>query len=211
MVMMKLFYKPGACSLSPHIVLREAGLDFSIERVDLVTKKTETGADYLSINPKGQVPALVLDDGSLLTEGVAIVQYLADKVPDRHLIAPSGTLSRYHAIEWLNFIATELHKGFSPLFNPNTPDEYKTIVRERLDKQFSYVDSVLAEHDYLLGKKFSVADAYLFTVSRWANALNLQIKERSHLDQYMARVAERPAVKAALAAEDIKAENLYFQ
>lgn len=112
---MKLFYKPGACSLSPHIVLREAGLDFSIERVDLVTKKTETGADYLSINPKGQVPALVLDDGSLLTEGVAIVQYLADKVPDRHLIAPSGTLSRYHAIEWLNFIATELHKGFSPL------------------------------------------------------------------------------------------------
>ncbi|ABG18153.1 glutathione transferase GstA [Yersinia pestis] len=201
---MKLFYKPGACSLSPHIVLREAGLDFSIERVDLVTKKTETGADYLSINPKGQVPALVLDDGSLLTEGVAIVQYLADKVPDRHLIAPSGTLSRYHAIEWLNFIATELHKGFSPLFNPNTPDEYKTIVRERLDKQFSYVDSVLAEHDYLLGKKFSVADAYLFTVSRWANALNLQIKERSHLDQYMARVAERPAVKAALAAEDIK-------
>ncbi len=201
---MKLFYKPGACSLSPHIVLREAGLDFSIERVDLVTKKTETGADYLSINPKGQVPALVLDDGSLLTEGVAIVQYLADKVPDRHLIAPSGTLSRYHAIEWLNFIATELHKGFSPLFNPNTPDEYKTIVSERLDKQFSYVDSVLAEHDYLLGKKFSVADAYLFTVSRWANALNLQIKERSHLDQYMARVAERPAVKAALAAEDIK-------
>lgn len=201
---MKLFYKPGACSLSPHIVLREAGLDFSIERVDLVTKKTETGADYLSITPKGQVPALVLDDGSLLTEGVAIVQYLADKVPDRHLIAPSGTLSRYHAIEWLNFIATELHKGFSPLFNPNTPDEYKTIVRERLDKQFSYVDSVLAEHDYLLGKKFSVADAYLFTVSRWANALNLQIKERSHLDQYMARVAERPAVKAALAAEDIK-------
>ncbi|AIN15091.1 glutathione transferase GstA [Yersinia pseudotuberculosis] len=201
---MKMFYKPGACSLSSHIVLREAGLDFSIERVDLVTKKTETGADYLSINPKGQVPALVLDDGSLLTEGVAIVQYLADKVPDRHLIAPSGTLSRYHAIEWLNFIATELHKGFSPLFNPNTPDEYKTIVRERLDKQFSYVDSVLAEHDYLLGKKFSVADAYLFTVSRWANALNLQIKERSHLDQYMARVAERPAVKAALAAEDIK-------
>ncbi|AHK21378.1 glutathione transferase GstA [Yersinia similis] len=201
---MKLFYKSGACSLSPHIVLREAGLDFSIERVDLVTKKTETGADYLSINPKGQVPALVLDDGSLLTEGVAIVQYLADKVPDRHLIAPSGTLSRYHAIEWLNFIATELHKGFSPLFNPNTPDEYKTIVRERLDKQFSYVDSVLAKHDYLPGKKFSVADAYLFTVSRWANALNIHITERSHLDQYMARVAERPAVKAALAAEDIK-------
>ncbi|MEQ9720813.1 glutathione transferase GstA [Yersinia alsatica] len=201
---MKLFYKPGACSLSPHIVLREAGLDFSIESVDLTTKKTETGEDYLSINPKGQVPALLLDDGSLLTEGVAIVQYLADKVPDRHLIAPSGTLSRYHAIEWLNFVATELHKGFSPLFNPKTPEEYKAIARERLDKQFSYVDSVLAQHDYLLGKKFSVADAYLFTVTRWANALKLEIKQRSHLDKFMARVAERPAVKAALAAEDAK-------
>ncbi|WP_145541900.1 glutathione transferase GstA [Yersinia alsatica] len=201
---MKLFYKPGACSLSPHIVLREAGLDFSIESVDLASKKTETGEDYLSINPKGQVPALLLDDGSLLTEGVAIVQYLADKVPDRHLIAPSGTLSRYHAIEWLNFVATELHKGFSPLFNSKTPEEYKAIARERLDKQFSYVDSVLAQHDYLLGKKFSVADAYLFTVTRWANALKLEIKQRSHLDKFMARVAERPAVKAALAAEDAK-------
>ncbi|CNH90831.1 glutathionine S-transferase [Yersinia intermedia] len=201
---MKLFYKPGACSLSPHIVLREAGLDFSIESVDLATKITETGEDYLSINPKGQVPALVLDDGSLLTEGVAIVQYLADIVPDRHLIAPLGTLSRYHAIEWLNFVATELHKGFSPLFNPKTPDEYKVIARERLDKQFSYVDSVLAQHDYLLGKKFSVADAYLFTVTRWANALKLDITQRSNLDKYMARVAERPAVKAALAAEDVK-------
>ena len=201
---MKLFYKPGACSLSPHIVLREAGLDFSIESVDLATKITETGEDYLSINPKGQVPALVLDDGSLLTEGVAIVQYLADIVPDRHLIAPSGTLSRYHAIEWLNFVATELHKGFSPLFNPKTPDEYKVIARERLDKPFSYVDSVLAQHDYLLGKKFSVADAYLFTVTRWANALKLDITQRSNLDKYMARVAERPAVKAALAAEDVK-------
>ncbi|CNI00241.1 MULTISPECIES: glutathione transferase GstA [Yersinia] len=201
---MKLFYKPGACSLSPHIVLREAGLDFSIESVDLATKVTETGKDYLSINPKGQVPALLLDDGSLLTEGVAIVQYLADQKPDRHLIAPPGTLSRYHAIEWLNFIATELHKGFSPLFNPKTPDEYKAIARERLDKQFSYVDSVLAQHKYLLGTKFSVADAYLFTVTRWANALKLDIKQRSHLDQYMAHVAERPAVKAALAAEDPK-------
>lgn len=201
---MKLFYKPGACSLSPHIVLREAGLDFSIERVDLATKKTETGADYLSINPKGQVPALVLDDGSLLTEGVAIVQYLADKVPDRQLIAQAGTLPRYHAIEWLNFIATELHKGFSPLFNPNTPDEYRAIARERLDKQFSYVDSVLAQHEYLLGKKFSVADAYLFTVTRWANALKLEITKRENLDKYMARIAERPAVKAALAAEETK-------
>ncbi|CNH56710.1 glutathione transferase GstA [Yersinia pekkanenii] len=201
---MKLFYKPGACSLSPHIVLRETGLDFSIESVDLVTKITETGEDYLSINPKGQVPALLLDDGSLLTEGVAIVQYLADKAPDSNLITPFGTLSRYHAIEWLNFIATELHKGFSPLFNPKTPDEYKVIARERLIKQFNYVDSVLAQHDYLLGKKFSVADAYLFTITRWANALKLEINQRSYLDNYMARISERPAVKAALAAEEAK-------
>ncbi len=127
---MKLFYKAGACSLSPHIVLREAGLDFTAEKVDLALKKTESGADYLTINPKGQVPALLLDDGSLLTEGVAIVQYLADRVPDRGLIPAAGTLSRYHAIEWLNYIATELHKGFSPLFNPKTPEEYKAFTRK---------------------------------------------------------------------------------
>ncbi|NEU19937.1 glutathione transferase GstA, partial [Vibrio parahaemolyticus] len=120
-----MFYKAGACSLSPHIVLREAGLDFTAAKVDLALKKTESGADYLTINPKGQVPALLLDDGSLLTEGVAIVQYLSDRVPDRGLIPAAGTLSRYHAIEWLNYIATELHKGFSPLFNPKTPEEYK--------------------------------------------------------------------------------------
>ncbi len=147
---MKLFYKAGACSLSPHIVLREAGLDFTAEKVDLAQKKTESGADYLAINPKGQVPALLLDDGSLLTEGVAIVQYLADRVPDRNLIPAAGTLSRYHAIEWLNYIATELHKGFSPLFNPKTPEEYKTIARARLEQQFSYLDSVLAKQHFLL-------------------------------------------------------------
>ncbi|MGO2158086.1 MAG: glutathione transferase GstA, partial [Serratia proteamaculans] len=195
---MKLFYKAGACSLSPHIVLREAGLDFTAEKVDLALKKTESGADYLAINPKGQVPALLLDDGSLLTEGVAIVQYLADRVPDRGLIPAAGTLSRYHAIEWLNYIATELHKGFSPLFNPKTPDEYKTIAREKLDKQFDYLDSVLAKQHFLLGNKFSVADAYLFTVMRWAIALQFDIKKRTQLSAYFDRVAARPAVDATL-------------
>ncbi|CAI0965812.1 glutathione transferase GstA [Serratia quinivorans] len=201
---MKLFYKAGACSLSPHIVLREAGLDFTAEKVDLALKKTEGGADYLTINPKGQVPALLLDDGSLLTEGVAIVQYLADRVPDRGLIPAAGTLSRYHAIEWLNFIATELHKGFSPLFNPKTPDEYKTIAREKLDKQFDYLDSVLAKQHFLLGNKFSVADAYLFTVMRWAIALQFDIKKRTQLAAYFDRVAARPAVDATLNAEGLK-------
>ncbi|CAI0742266.1 MAG: glutathione transferase GstA [Serratia proteamaculans] len=201
---MKLFYKAGACSLSPHIVLREAGLDFTAEKVDLALKKTESGADYLAINPKGQVPALLLDDGSLLTEGVAIVQYLADRVPDRGLIPAAGTLSRYHAIEWLNYIATELHKGFSPLFNPKTPDEYKTIAREKLDKQFDYLDSVLAKQHFLLGNKFSVADAYLFTVMRWAIALQFDIKKRTQLSAYFDRVAARPAVDATLNAEGLK-------
>ncbi len=201
---MKLFYKAGACSLSPHIVLREAGLDFTAEKVDLALKKTESGADYLTINPKGQVPALLLDDGSLLTEGVAIVQYLADRVPDRGLIPAAGTLSRYHAIEWLNYIATELHKGFSPLFNPKTPDEYKTIAREKLDKQFDYMDSVLAKQHFLLGNKFSVADAYLFTVMRWAIALQFDIKKRTQLSAYFDRVAARPAVDATLNAEGLK-------
>ena len=201
---MKLFYKAGACSLSPHIVLREAGLDFTAEKVDLALKKTESGADYLAINPKGQVPALLLDDGSLLTEGVAIVQYLADRVPDRGLIPAAGTLSRYHAIEWLNYIATELHKGFSPLFNPKTPEEYKTIAREKLDTQFDYLDSVLAKQHFLLGNKFSVADAYLFTILRWAIALQFDIKKRTQLSAYFDRVAARPAVDATLNAEGLK-------
>ena len=132
---MKLFYSPGACSLSPHIVLREIWLDFNLEKVDLAKKKTELGTDYLTINPKGKVPALLLDDGSLLTEGVAIVQYLADQLPSCNLIPPVGSLLRYHTIEWLSYISTELHKGFTPLFNPKTPDDYKVIVRENLENR----------------------------------------------------------------------------
>lgn len=201
---MKLFYKAGACSLSPHIVLREAGLDFTAEKVDLAQKKTESGADYLAINPKGQVPALVLDDGSLLTEGVAIVQYLADRVPDRNLIPAAGTLSRYHAIEWLNYIATEIHKGFSPLFNPKTPEEYRVIARDKLFSQFSYLNSVLEKQHYLLGQRFSVADAYLFTVLGWAKHMQFDLKAYPHLTAYLERVAARPAVDATLKAEGLK-------
>lgn len=201
---MKLFYKPGACSLSPHIALREAGMDFTMEKVDLATKKTEHGADYLEINPKGQVPALQLEDGSLLTEGVAIVQFIADKVPDRQLLAPSGSMTRYHTLEWLNYIATELHKGFTPLFRPDTPDEFKPIARAALEKKFQYIEDELTEKQWLLGLRFTVADAYLFTVLRWAYAVKLDMNRFTHIADYMERMKARPAVAVALAAEGIE-------
>ncbi len=200
---MKLFYTSGACSLSPHIVLREAGLDFSIEKVDLATKKTEHGEDFLKVNPKGQVPTLLLDDGSVLTEGVAIIQYIADQVPDRNLIAPSGTMARYHTIEWLNYIATELHKGFSPLFNSQTPPEYKTIARQKLEKQFQYVNSVLENQHFVLGSHFSIADAYLFNIMSWAIALQIDLSAYPAITDYLKRISERPAVSAALKAEGL--------
>lgn len=200
---MKLFYKAGACSLSPHIVLRETGRDFTLTAVDLSTKRTENGDDYLSINPKGQVPALQLDDGSLLTEGVAIVQYLADLVPDRQLLAPVGRMARYHAIEWLNYIATELHKNFGPLFSPSSSDEAKTAARQKLENHLHWVDAELAGKQGLVGLRFSVADAYLFTVMRWAYALKLDIDTLVNLKAFMAQMRERPSVQAALAAEGI--------
>lgn len=200
---MKLFYKAGACSLSPHIVLRESGLDFTLVKVDLAAKKTESGDDYFAINPKGQVPALQLDDGSLLTEGVAIVQYLADKVPDRQLLAPAGSMTRYHTLEWLNYIATELHKGFSPLFRPDTPDEYKQTVRAQLEKKLQYVNDELTDKQWLMGLRFSVADAYLFTVLRWGKAVKLNFDGLENIEQYLARMQARPAVAAAIAAEGL--------
>lgn len=201
---MKLFYKPGACSLSPHIIMREAGLDFSIEKVDLATKVTEHGENFLNINPKGQVPALLLDDNTLLTEGVAIVQYLADKVPDRKLMPATGSITRYHAIEWLNYISTELHKGYVPLFKPDTPEEYKHITIQQLKKQFAYVDGVLSERDYIVGNQFTVADAYLFTVLNWAPHVNIDLGAYANISKYLARIAARPAVNDALVAEGLK-------
>ncbi|MBU9829682.1 glutathione transferase GstA [Rahnella sp. FC061912-K] len=201
---MKLYYKSGACSLSPHIILREADLDFSIEKVDLATKKTETGDDFLAVNPKGQIPTLLLNDGTILTEGVAIVQYLADQKPDRQLMPEQGTLARYHALEWLNYIATELHKGFSPLFNPKTPEDFKAVTRDALSKKFAYVNESLKNNHFLLGARFSVADAYLFTVMGWAKALKFDLSALTELNAYLDRVAARPAVDAALTAEGLK-------
>lgn len=201
---MKLFYSPGACSLSPHIVLRETGQDFSLEKVDLGEKKTESGKDYLSINPKGQVPALLLDDGNLLTEGVAIVLYLADKSPNSNLVAPAGNLSRYQTITWLAYITSELHKSFSPLFHPETPEEYKTLLRKKLETQFKYLDEALKKDEYLQGNHFTIADAYLYTILRWAFVMKFDLSKYKHLTAYIDRIAKRPAVQAALAAEGLK-------
>ncbi|CAM6196197.1 glutathione transferase GstA [Citrobacter sedlakii] len=201
---MKLFYKPGACSLASHITLRESGKDFTLEGVDLMKKRLENGDDFFAVNPKGQVPALLLDDGTLLTEGVAIMQYLADSVPDRQLLAPVGSISRYKTLEWLNYIATELHKGFTPLFRPDTPEEYKPAVRALLEKKLQYVDESLKEGQWICGQRFTIADAYLFTVLRWASAVKLNMASLSHIAGYMQRAAERPAIAAALKAEGLK-------
>lgn len=201
---MKLFYKPGACSLASHITLRESGKDFTLEGVDLMKKRLENGDDFFAVNPKGQVPALLLDDGTLLTEGVAIMQYLADSVPDRQLLAPVGSISRYKTLEWLNYIATELHKGFTPLFRPDTPEEYKPAVRALLEKKLQYVDESLKEGQWICGQRFTIADAYLFTILRWASAVKLNMASLNHIAEYMQRAAERPAIAAALKAEGLK-------
>jgi len=198
---MKLYFSPGACSLSPHIVLREAGLKFDLEQVDLKAKKTKSGEDFWKVNPKGYVPTLKLDDGTVITEGPAIVQYIADQKPDSKLTAPAGSKDRIKLQEWLNFISTELHKSFSPLFAPDTPDAYKPIVTDRLMKRFTWVDGELAGKQFLLGDNFSPADAYLFTICQWASFMKLPIDTLANLKAWRERVAARPAVKAALQAE----------
>ena len=201
---MKLFYKPGACSLASHITLRESGKDFTLIGVDLMHKRTENGDDFLKVNPKGQVPTLLLDDNTLLTEGVAIMQYIADSVADRQLLAPVGTINRYRTLEWLNYIATELHKGFTPLFRPDTPEDYKPTARALLDKKLAYIDESLANAQWISGSRFTIADAYLFTVLRWAFAVKLEMAGYKNIAAYMERVAARPAVAAAMAAESLK-------
>ncbi|MDU7200821.1 glutathione S-transferase [Grimontella sp. AG753] len=200
---MKLFYKPGACSLASHIVLREAGKDFELARVDLAKKCLENGDDFLAINPKGQIPALAINADTLLTEGVAIMQYVADSAPKSDLLPPVGFLSRYKTLEWLNFVATELHKGFTPLFRPDTPEAFKPTARALLEKKLEYVDAALADQQWINGENFSIADAYLFTVLRWAVAVKLNFPQAGNIANYMQRVASRPAVAAAMAAEGI--------
>lgn len=203
---MKLYYSPGACSLSPHIVLREAGLDFELERVDLKTKRTATGSDYRDINPKGYVPALRLDNGEVLTEGPAIVQYIGDRVPHRELVPTAGTLARYRLMEWLNFISTELHKSFGALFNPQTPDAWKSFVHGLLGQRLDFVAAQLGDQAYLMGDTFTVPDAYLFTVLNWGQWTGVDVAKWPTLKNYTARIADRPAVHAALVAERLLKE-----
>lgn len=198
---MKLFYSPGACSLSPHIVLRETGLPHELARVDLRAKKTADGGDYWAINPAGSVPTLQLDSGETLTEGPAIVQYLGDLAPQSGIVPAAGTMARYRLIEALNFISTELHKSYSPLFRPNTPDDYKPVARENLVARYGVIEKMLAGKNYLLGDAFTAADAYLFVVTRWSFPLKLDLSQYSNLAAFMARVGERPKVKEAIAAE----------
>ncbi len=200
---MKLFLKPGACSLSPHIVLEELGLPYQTETVDLKTKQTASGQDFLAINPKGYVPALQLDGGELLTEGPAIVQYLADLAPEKKLAPANGSLQRYQLQSWLTFIGTELHKSCSPFFNPAAPQAMKDMACANLERRLAYVAQQLEGRDYLLGGDFSVADAYLFTVLGWFKYLPVDLSAWPLLQAYQARVAARPAVQAALKAEGL--------
>jgi glutathione S-transferase len=199
---MKLYYSPGACSLSPHIALREAGLKFDLVRVDLATKKTETGDDFRTVNPNGYVPVLILDDGTVLMEGPAIVQYVADQATGKHLAPENGTLPRYHLQSLLNFISTELHKSFTPLFNPAASEDWKQSARAVIAERLTYLQGQMAG-PYLLGEQFSVADGYLFTVLGWCKYVNFDLSPWPRLGEYLGRIADRPAVLEALKAEGL--------
>jgi glutathione S-transferase len=200
----KLYYSPGACSLCPHIVLREAGLSFDLERVDLKTHQIQGAVDFYKLNPKGYVPMIELDDGQRLTENVAITQYLADRAPEKKLAPANGTMERYRLIEWLAFVTSEVHKGFSPLFSPKLSDDTKQFFRDKLATRFELLDKHLQGKTYLMGDTFTVADAYLFTVLRWTVPLKVDIAKWTNLKAYFSRVHERPAVMAALEAEGQK-------
>lgn len=200
---MKLYYSPGACSLSPHIVAREAGIAIELEKVDLRAHKTEKGKDYMAINPKGYVPALGLDDGSVLTEGPAIVQYLADQKPASKLAPAAGTIERYRLQEWLAFIGTELHKNFGPLFNPATPEAAKQTAKANIEKRLAYINDQLAKRQFLLGDTFTAADAYAFTIINWTNFVGMDLKAYPNVAAYSARIAARPKVQEALRAEGL--------
>jgi glutathione S-transferase len=202
---MKLYYSPGACSLSPHIALKEADLPFDLVKVDLKAKKLADGSDYLAVNPKGQVPALDIDNAGLLTEGAVIVQAVADKAADKKLIPAQGTPERYRAQEWLNFIGSELHKNFSPLFQPVLSDDTKAFFKNRLMGKFTYLNEALAGRDYLMGNAFTVPDAYLFTMLHWAERMGFDLSALTNLTAYKARVAARPKVQEALKAEGLMA------
>ena len=200
---MKLYYSPGACSLSVHITLREADMAFTPIKAPTKTHKLDDGTDYYSINPLGYVPLLELDDGTRLMEAPALLQYIADQVPGKHLAPANGSVARAQVNGWLNFVSSELHKSFAPLFNPTTPAEYKPMVTERLLSRFQWVDEQLAGQQYLMGNSFSVADVYLFNVSNWAPLVKVDLSGLAHLTAFRAHMAQRPAVQAAMRAEGL--------
>ena len=201
---MKLYFAPGACSLSPHIVLREAGYDFELEQVNNQEKKTKSGTDYWSINGKGQVPVLELDNGERITEGPVIVQYLADQKPATGLAPAAGSMERVRVQEWLNFTGTELHKTMGPMFRPTTPDEFKALSKGNLTKRLDWIDKQLASRPYAAGEAFTVADAYLFTVLRWLPRVDVDLAKWPNVKSYFDRIAARPKVQEALQAEGLK-------
>jgi glutathione S-transferase len=200
---MKLYYSSGACSLSPHIVACEAELPIELVKVDLQSKRTETGEDFRQLNPDGYVPVLILDDGKRLTEGPAIVQYLADQAPDKKLIPPAGTYERYQLQQWLNFISTEIHKNFSPLFNPVAPEAAKQLAIDTLMTRLETVSEQLSTHPFLLGENFSVADAYLFVTLSWGQYVNVDISPWPALVRYADKISGRPAVQKAMKEEGL--------
>lgn len=200
---MKLFYAPGACSMAPHIVLRELGKKFDLEKVDLSVKKTEAGKDYTKINGKGYVPALEIKKDEVLTEVATILQYLADKAKATKLLPKAGTMARYRAMESLNFVASELHKGIGGLFNPAMPDEGKAAIKNRLTARFKWLDGLLGKQNYLTGKSFSVADAYAFTVLGWCRMVGIDLGDYKNINAYLGRVGARPAVQATMKAEGL--------
>jgi len=200
---MKLYYSPGACSLAPHIVARELGIDLELVKVDTKSKSIAREGDFWAVNPKGYVPALELDDGAILTEVSALLQYLADRKPDSHLVPKAGSIERYRLLELLGYIATEIHKGFGPLWYPTTPDAVKDSARAALRKRYAYIEGLLVGRPYLLGDEFSLADAYLYTVTNWSRAAKLDLSEFPDLLAFQKRVAARPAVREALKAEGL--------
>ncbi len=200
---MKLYYSSGACSLAPHIVAREAGLALDIERVDLKNRTTESGQSFAAINPKGYVPALGLPNGEVLTEVSALVQYLAEQKPESRLMPQVGSPERYRALEWLGFISTEIHKGFGPLWNPSTTPEARDAAIANLSKKFDFLEKQLGDGSYLTGQAFTIADAYVFAVLSWTGHHKVPFDRWPKLQEYMGRVAQRPAVQAALREEGL--------
>jgi len=200
---MKLYFVPGACSMAPHIALREAGLSFDIDKMDPATHRTEKGEDYFKVNPKGSVPALQLDNGEVLTEAAVILQYIADQKPVSGMAPAAGSMARYRLAEWLNYISSEVHKQLGPFFNPKLPPEWRENQLNLLSKRFDILAERLKSHPYLMGDSFTVADAYLFTILNWCSLLKVDLSKWPALTDYLGRIATRPAVQAALKAEGL--------